>query len=236
MNAPFVFAGGGRRAALADCENLTELARLAGAMFRPPDFEHVELVELTPVGFDVEVTLRVPLGRATAQPSLLASHVEDNEADFYRHFADHALLCFDHRTGEGSDVATRLFGGKTASALTGMLVIRHFHQSGRMGLMAVFNRTSAPPGPDLDAIRLAACDLLDRMCRLSAKQHRETTGLSKREVECLKWIARGKTSADIGVILGLSEHTINNYVNSACNKLKAVNRPHAVARLAGHCL
>jgi DNA-binding CsgD family transcriptional regulator len=54
--------------------------------------------------------------------------------------------------------------------------------------------------------------------------------LTERERQTLQWAATGKTSAETGIILGLSEHTINQYVASACQKLRAVNRTQAVAR------
>jgi LuxR family quorum sensing-dependent transcriptional regulator len=53
--------------------------------------------------------------------------------------------------------------------------------------------------------------------------------LSPREIECLKWIADGKTTWEISVILSLSERTVREYVDSASKKLGATNRPHAVA-------
>lgn len=54
-------------------------------------------------------------------------------------------------------------------------------------------------------------------------------GLSKREVECLKWTSRGKTSAELALIMGLSEHTVNAYISHAGIKLNTVNRVHTVA-------
>lgn len=53
--------------------------------------------------------------------------------------------------------------------------------------------------------------------------------LSKREAECLTWTAMGKTTYEISIILGLSEHTINNYIACACHRLGAATRSHAVA-------
>ena len=53
--------------------------------------------------------------------------------------------------------------------------------------------------------------------------------LSVRELECLKWTAGDKTSAEIAAILSLSEHTVNHYLISATRKLDAVNRTRAVA-------
>jgi DNA-binding CsgD family transcriptional regulator len=54
--------------------------------------------------------------------------------------------------------------------------------------------------------------------------------LSDRERQCLVWTSAGKTSLEIGTILGLSEHTVNQYIASSSQKLGAVNRAHAVAK------
>ena len=53
--------------------------------------------------------------------------------------------------------------------------------------------------------------------------------LSPRQIECLSRIARGETSAEIAVALGLSKRTIDHYVNSACGRLGVRNRAQAVA-------
>jgi DNA-binding CsgD family transcriptional regulator len=54
--------------------------------------------------------------------------------------------------------------------------------------------------------------------------------LSRREVECLSWASAGKTSVEMSEILGLSEYTVNHYLNRATRKLDAVNRVQAVAK------
>ncbi len=53
--------------------------------------------------------------------------------------------------------------------------------------------------------------------------------LTDREVECLYWIAEGKTSEEIALILGISRNTINNYITSIMRKTATRNRPEAVA-------
>ncbi|MCR6499240.1 LuxR family transcriptional regulator [Shinella sp. CPCC 101442] len=54
--------------------------------------------------------------------------------------------------------------------------------------------------------------------------------LSRREIECLSWASAGKTSVEMSEILGLSEYTVNHYLNRATRKLDAVNRVQAVAK------
>jgi DNA-binding CsgD family transcriptional regulator len=56
--------------------------------------------------------------------------------------------------------------------------------------------------------------------------------LSARELECLRWVAAGKTDWEIGAILSIAATTAKFHVDSARRKLGAANRPHAVAMLA----
>lgn len=52
-----------------------------------------------------------------------------------------------------------------------------------------------------------------------------------RELECLRWVAAGKTDPEIGTILGVSQTTVKFHVDQAKRKLDASSRPQAVARL-----
>lgn len=54
--------------------------------------------------------------------------------------------------------------------------------------------------------------------------------LSARELECLKWAARGKTAEDIACILGRSVETVRIHLKRAGTKLAASNRAQAVAK------
>lgn len=56
------------------------------------------------------------------------------------------------------------------------------------------------------------------------------TKLTDREIECLLWVSKGKTSGELAEIIGLSEHTVNHYLLSATRKLDSVNRTQAVAK------
>ncbi|KQR77486.1 helix-turn-helix transcriptional regulator [Rhizobium sp. Leaf341] len=60
--------------------------------------------------------------------------------------------------------------------------------------------------------------------------HQKKVDLSEREIQCLNWTAAGKTSSEIAEILGLSEHTVNHYLNHVAKKLDAVNRIQAVVK------
>ena len=53
--------------------------------------------------------------------------------------------------------------------------------------------------------------------------------LTDRELECLFWIAEGKTSDEIATILGISRNTINNYITSVMRKTATKTRSEAIA-------
>ena len=56
--------------------------------------------------------------------------------------------------------------------------------------------------------------------------------LNDREVETLTWAARGKTSAEIAVILGITKRTVDFHVDNARTKLEAPTRTAAVIKAA----
>ena len=55
------------------------------------------------------------------------------------------------------------------------------------------------------------------------------SGLSDREIQIVRWTSEGKTSAEIAIILALSEHTVNSYIAAGLRKLHVVNRAQMVA-------
>ena len=73
--------------------------------------------------------------------------------------------------------------------------------------------------------------IFDKIEKLSGERRRNASlELNKRELECLNWAAAGKTSGEIALIVTLSEHTVNHYLNACCKKLDSVNRTQAVAK------
>lgn len=53
--------------------------------------------------------------------------------------------------------------------------------------------------------------------------------LTEREIECLNWIAEGKTSDEMSVIIGISRNTVNNYITSIMRKTATKTRSEAIA-------
>lgn len=54
--------------------------------------------------------------------------------------------------------------------------------------------------------------------------------LSPRQTECLFWVQQGKSSRDIGTILGVSHRIVERHVFRACQKLGVRTRLQAVIR------
>lgn len=53
--------------------------------------------------------------------------------------------------------------------------------------------------------------------------------LTARQLECLVWISRGKSSTDVGDILNISPRTVDYHVNRICRQLEVRTRMQAVA-------
>jgi len=56
--------------------------------------------------------------------------------------------------------------------------------------------------------------------------------LRKREVECLRWAALGKTNEEIAMIIGLSRATVRFHFRKASERLSAVNRDQTIFKAA----
>ncbi|WP_245308073.1 LuxR family transcriptional regulator [Rhizobium etli] len=56
--------------------------------------------------------------------------------------------------------------------------------------------------------------------------------LSGRERECIAWVARGKSSSDIGTILGISKNTVDFHIKNVMRKLDTASRTVAAITAA----
>lgn len=72
--------------------------------------------------------------------------------------------------------------------------------------------------------------LLTRMGRRDTTITPPSAELAEREKEVLTWSARGKTSLEIALILGLSKRTVDFHVDNARNKLGVATRIEAAIR------
>jgi DNA-binding response OmpR family regulator len=109
----------------------------------------------------------------------------------------------------------------------------------------VFLTASCDRETELTAWRLGAEDyvtkpfdfevlaaLINARLRRIPRGGRQTirTELGQREVETLTWAARGKSSTEIGEILGLSKRTVDFHIERARSKLGVATRVQAVMK------
>lgn len=81
------------------------------------------------------------------------------------------------------------------------------------------------------ALHLMTMYAFERVRQLLNPLPRQGVGLlTPRERETLMWAAAGKSAADTGDILGITERTVTAHIVSACQKLDATNKTQAVAR------
>jgi DNA-binding CsgD family transcriptional regulator len=82
-----------------------------------------------------------------------------------------------------------------------------------------------------DLLRLAALRFMDLVYagRRDDTQEPCATPLSEREVECLTWVALGRTDGEIAQLIHRSPTTARFHVENAMTKLGARNRAQAVA-------
>lgn len=85
-----------------------------------------------------------------------------------------------------------------------------------------------------DALGLLARAFIQSYVKLTERERPGPGGVSltKREVECLRWAAAGKTNDEIGLILGLQRTTVRYHIRAASVKLDAVNRDQTVVKAA----
>jgi LuxR family transcriptional regulator, quorum-sensing system regulator SolR len=108
--------------------------------------------------------------------------------------------------------------------------------SGAFGLLSLCRNSEPLKQKELDAragrvfwLSQIAHEAIGRIVK--PKLVPETTvHLTPRERDVLRWLAEGKTSYEIGLILNIAERTAVFHTNNAVSKLKATNRMQAVVK------
>lgn len=72
-----------------------------------------------------------------------------------------------------------------------------------------------------------------RYCELTEHKQSHSEELSPREIEILRWIARGKSTSVIADILGISRHTVDTITRRIFEKLNVNDRTTAAIRGLG---
>ena len=132
--------------------------------------------------------------------------------------AEQAFMRDLEASGIGDGLAIQVYGPKNRNAYVGL------------GL--------GPAPRDLSAeeileLQCAAQVAHVQFCGLSPDQAPLASGLSPRELEVLRWIARGKSNTVIADILGISRHTVDTMMRRLFEKLNVNDRTTAAIRGLG---
>jgi DNA-binding CsgD family transcriptional regulator len=111
---------------------------------------------------------------------------------------------------------------------------------GQIGAVSFLHRDaqiddlSGPFDAHAHALALLGRTFITSYVKVTERRHPEVASvvLTKREVECLRWAAAGKTNDEIGLILGLQRTTVRFHIRSASAKLGAVNRDQTLFKAA----
>jgi DNA-binding CsgD family transcriptional regulator len=107
----------------------------------------------------------------------------------------------------------------------------------RRGEFAVLGFEGQGPGDDFDDIAPDHSQLKIlgeyfhcHMLRRNGVDTSDALVVSARELDCLRWVAAGKSAWEASIILGISERTVRFHLNSAREKLDCTTTTQAVAK------
>lgn len=152
------------------------------------------------------------------------------------HKPDVLITDIDMPGMSGLDVAQQLSGEPSLRIVVLTVFARagYFRRAMEAGV-AGYLLKDRPASELADAVRRVARGLRVVDPDLAAEAWNEPDPLTARERQILRLAGDGKTSAQIGAVLGLSEGTVRNYLSDSIAKLGTANRVEAarVARLKG---
>lgn len=203
------------------------------------------------LGFDVY--LGVNAVDATGRPNIELLFGQAPEA-WYAHYRDHGYEQCDAVIQEMLRSTEPLFWSDLAQRRTIKDVeLRVLNEAGDFGLQNGFMTPLHNLDGSISAVLLmgsqveardpdlrAAAHLLSlyygsvgrRLLASSQDRPVRARPLTPRQRECLLWVRMGKSSADIGDLLGLSSETVNEHIAEACQRLGVRTRVQAVAEAA----
>lgn len=102
------------------------------------------------------------------------------------------------------------------------------NKKGKVGSFFCWHGLDRDPRTE-EVISLVVPHLHEAMLHAAEDKH-QPSKLTPREREVLKWLAHGKTTWDIAVILNISERTVKFHIANISRKLDVTTRAHAVAK------
>lgn len=203
-----------------------DVGRLGYHHLPPPSAPDVALLRVENDGFGAALLAQYLAARA-AGLAVLASSAQNCVQPVY-------LDELEARPELSARERAHLAGYRAAGVANG-LAFSVYGPNGRNGLFAVELAAGVRrlPAEDLGALRWAGQAMHLRYCDLLLPRLGKPPSLSEREAQVLAWVARGKSNASIGEILGISAHTVDAHLRRIYLKLGVVDRISAALRGLG---
>ncbi len=137
---------------------------------------------------------------------------------------------------ESADVkANSVLESAARFGLVDGMVVPVFGIGGYMGAVSVAGTRSIPDEPWIDiAIQSLAIPLFQRIWDLRKITpdvvYSDEMRLTRRELDCLRWVAKGKSDWEISQILEISESTVHFHIENAKRKFNSQSRIQVVVR------
>jgi DNA-binding CsgD family transcriptional regulator len=209
---------------LVDFAHALDFGRVSAALVVDSPGREAAVVMLgnTPQEFleaaqDVESAKRDPVLRRLLREGIpftydQQTYIDDDAADLWEEQAVHGYC-------SGISMALHMPGGQ------------HF-------LLGVDRDTGLPADDlvltrlmaDLQLLAMHAQSAAVRLLLDDAQRRLGLPQLTQREQEVLRWTAEGKSSWEVGAILGMSEHTVNFHLRNLMSKLDVSSKHLAVLR------
>lgn len=129
----------------------------------------------------------------------------------------------------------QLYEAASASGVCSGLCMPIHGPRGEFGMLNFITDEKSPADvirskglPQFALMRDYLIESFQKIQSAAEKEVEKPPKLTARELECLKWVAAGKTSWEISRILSCAEVTVNYHVTNFMRKFNAESRQHAV--------
>jgi DNA-binding CsgD family transcriptional regulator len=201
------------------------VARLGYHHLPPPGAPDAHLLRIENEGFAAALLAQY-LSARTSGIAVLANLIQNSTRPVY---LDELEKLVELTPREREHLA-----GYRAGGVKNGLGLQVFGPNGRNGIFALdlgsIERLSPPV---LGRLRWSCQVMHLRYCALLQPMLGSVPSLSVREAEVLRWVARGKSNAAIGDILGISAHTVDAHLRRIYLKLGVFDRISAALRALG---
>ncbi|MGO9364867.1 MAG: helix-turn-helix transcriptional regulator [Rhodomicrobium sp.] len=141
-----------------------------------------------------------------------------------------SFLWAEAASGNLEPSARTMFGEAAEFKLKSGFTVSTITLDGALAVVSLGGEAAEIPPESRGTISIISAFAISRALELRNRdKRRKLARLTGREVECLKWAAEGKSDWEIGVILSISEHTVERHMANARTKLGVRTRGQAIA-------